>query len=306
MSFLDTPERQALLPLDLGGPIESAPTIKECASLPFFTGEGVHRRDPERYRLFCALFFSAGLGQMECCRLLRMSPQTGASIIERELASATADQLREYQIRQARSVVTRTLSAMLEDLSNPEKRAAMNQRDHAQAAKVANEIAQLLAGQPTGRHERTTGEADNRSAMDLLREATQPIQAREITGARVGETVALPPAAADPAPAAVVLAAAPVDLGNREASGVGECESRSGSGGDGAGQGVAMADGACTSVGDTARGANVGSAAKPVARMVGADGGCVAMGEGADVGGGGGSRPRPAPLDDKSVGGGEG
>jgi hypothetical protein len=187
-SLLDQPA-QALLPIDDvdGLPPAPAQTVEDCARIPVFTGARFFERFPERYRLFCALFFSSGLGQMEACRLLRMSPQTGASIIARELASMGAEQLRQYQVRQARAVVSGSLSAMLESLSDPARVAQMSQRDHAQAAKVAHEIASLLDGQPTARTERVGDSDTNQRAADLLRQlgvTAKPITAREIAEPR--------------------------------------------------------------------------------------------------------------------------
>ncbi len=187
-SLLDQPA-QAMLPIDDidGIPAAPAASIDECARVPVFTGARFFERFPERYRMFCALFFSSGLGQMESCRLLRMSPQTGASIIQRELSSMSAEQLRQYQVRQARAVVSGSLSAMLESLSDPARVAGMSQRDHAQAAKVAHEIASLLDGQPTARTERVGDSDANQRAADLLRDLgamAKPIQADEVAPLR--------------------------------------------------------------------------------------------------------------------------
>lgn len=183
-SLLDQPA-QALLPFDdLDGP-PAAPcaSIEEASRLPVWTGARFFERYPERYRLFCAIFFEAGLGQMEACRLLRMSPQTGASIIRREMDGMSAEAMRQYQVKQARAVVSQSLSAMLEGLTDPERVRGMSQRDHAQAAKVAHEIASLLDGQATSRVERRGDPDEQQRAAELLRSlggAARPIQAEEI------------------------------------------------------------------------------------------------------------------------------
>ena len=113
----------------------------------------------------------------------------------------SAEELRQYQVRQARAVVSGSLSAMLESLSSPERVAAMSQRDHAQAAKIAHEIASLLDGQPTARTERVGDTDANRRAADLLRDlgvVAQPIQVAEIERSReaAAELVEADPAAA--------------------------------------------------------------------------------------------------------------
>jgi len=187
-SLLDQPA-QALLPLeDMDGP-PPAPcaSVEECARIPVFTGARFFERFPERYRLFCALFFESGVGQMEACRLLRMSPQTGASIIRREMDSMSAEAMRQYQVRQARAVESQSLSAMLEAMADPERARSMSQRDHAQAAKVAHEIASLLDGQATSRIERRGDPEENQRAADLLRglgAMARPISAEEVGPSR--------------------------------------------------------------------------------------------------------------------------
>jgi hypothetical protein len=85
---------------------------------------------------------------------------------------------------------------MLESMADPERVRCMSQRDHAQAAKVAHEIASLLDGQPTSRTERTGDDSANSRAADLLRDLgglAKPIRAEEVRPhreARAGELVA--------------------------------------------------------------------------------------------------------------------
>ena len=215
-SLLDQPA-QALLPLeDMDGPPPAPCTsVEECARIPVFTGALFFSRFPERYRLFCALFFESGVGQMEACRLLRMSPQTGASIIRREMDSMSAEAMRQYQVRQARAVVSQSLSAMLEAMADPERARAMSQRDHAQAAKVAHEIASLLDGQATSRIERRGDPDENQRAADLLRSlggAARPILAEDVAGSRE----ALEGAPAAPAELVRLGAGAVRDVQSRE------------------------------------------------------------------------------------------
>jgi hypothetical protein len=168
ISLLDLP-RQASLPLSAEleaeaqhdhAAIAASPTPRS----PIFSGERLYRSDPERYALFCRLYFEAGLSQMESCKLLGMSPQSGAAIISREQASMSAARLRQVQAARARAVVSLALSAMQDRLSDPEALAAVPLRDLAQAAQRAHEIAALLSGEATSRTERP--DAGRASALD--------------------------------------------------------------------------------------------------------------------------------------------
>lgn len=162
-SLLDAPT-QAALPLGLGGNIEPAASVEVAARLPVFTGAAVFSRDPERYRLFCELFFTAGLGQMEVCRVLGMSPQTGAAIIAREQSGMTAQQLRDMQAARARTVVTATLSAIQERLSDPEALKEIPLHHLAQTLQRAHEVGAMLAGDATSRVERVDSSRPSRDA----------------------------------------------------------------------------------------------------------------------------------------------
>jgi hypothetical protein len=141
-----------------------AAAIAQAPRSPIFSGERLYRSDPERYALFCRLYFEAGLSQMESCRLLSMSPQSGAAIISREQASMSAARLRQVQAARARAVVSLSLSAMQDRLSDSEALAAVPLRDLAQAAQRAQEIAALLSGEATSRVERP--DAGKRAADD--------------------------------------------------------------------------------------------------------------------------------------------
>lgn len=162
-SLLDEPT-QAALPLGLGGHIEPVASVEVAARLPVFTGAAVFSRDPERYRLFCELFFTAGLGQMEVCRVLGMSPQTGAAIIAREQSGMTAQQLRDMQAARARTVVTATLSAIQERLSDPEALKEIPLHHLAQTLQRAHEVVAMLAGDATSRVERVDSSRPSRDA----------------------------------------------------------------------------------------------------------------------------------------------
>jgi hypothetical protein len=167
-SLLDLP-RQASLPLSPEleaeanhdhAAIVASPTPRS----PIFSGERLYALDPDRYALFCRLYFEAGLSQMESCKLLGMSPQSGAAIISREQASMSASRLRQVQAARARAVVSLSLSAMQDRLSDPEALANVPLRDLAQAAQRAHEIAALLSGEATSRTERP--DAGRASAAD--------------------------------------------------------------------------------------------------------------------------------------------
>jgi hypothetical protein len=126
---------------------------------------------------------------------------------------------------------------MLESLADPERARAMNQRDHAQAAKVAHEIASLLDGQATSRIERRGDPEENQRAADLLRglgAMARPISAEEVAGSRE---------ALDGAPAALVGmgAGAVRDVQSRDADTQGAAV-----------QGVAQGDSASYTRSDTA------------------------------------------------------
>jgi hypothetical protein len=168
ISLLDLP-RQASLPLSPEleaeanhdhAAIVASPTPRS----PIFSGERLYALDPDRYALFCRLYFEAGLSQMESCKLLGMSPQSGAAIISREQASMSASRLRQVQAARARAVVSLSLSAMQDRLSDPEALANVPLRDLAQAAQRAHEIAALLSGEATSRTERP--DAGRASAAD--------------------------------------------------------------------------------------------------------------------------------------------
>lgn len=186
LSLLDGPH-QATLPLDIGGPIEPAASDEEMARRPVFTGAAVFARDPERYRLFCALFFEAGLGQMQACRLLGMSPQTGAAIIAREQAGMTAQQLRDMQAARARAVVTASLSAIQERLSDPEALRDIPLHHLAQTLQRAHEVGAMLAGDATSRVERVDG--SSRAPRDAAADYLDSLPAADVRAVPLAESI---------------------------------------------------------------------------------------------------------------------
>jgi hypothetical protein len=186
LSLLDGPH-QATLPLDIGGPIEPAASDEEMARRPVFTGAAVFARDPERYRLFCALFFEAGLGQMQACRLLGMSPQTGAAIIAREQAGMTAQQLRDMQAARARAVVTASLSAIQERLSDPEALRDIPLHHLAQTLQRAHEVGAMLAGDATSRVERVDG--SSRAPRDAAADYLDSLPAADVRAIPAAESI---------------------------------------------------------------------------------------------------------------------
>ena len=191
ISLLDLP-RQASFPLSAELEAEAQhdnAAIAASHRSPIFSGERLYRSDPDRYALFCRLYFEAGLSQMESCKLLGMSPQSGAAIISREQASMSASRLRQIQAARARAVVSLSLSAMQDRLSDPEALSAVPLRDLAQAAQRAHEIAALLSGEATSRTERP--DAGKASALDAAAYLdavdvgpAQPILEAGIAGAR--------------------------------------------------------------------------------------------------------------------------
>jgi hypothetical protein len=194
-SLLDLPH-QPPLPLDLDAEeAHDAAAIAQAPRNPIFSGARIYRSDPVRYRLFARLFFESGLGQMESCRLLGMSPQSGAAIIAREQASMSAADLRRVQAARARSVVTMALSAMQERLADPESLAAVPLRDIAQAAQRAQEIAALLSGEATsrvGRPDEMRRVADDAAEyLDAVQCPQQSVCRGEIAGSRESGQAAL-------------------------------------------------------------------------------------------------------------------
>ena len=144
-SMMDQP-LQGALPLE-GAPLDPAEAaLPPAKRRPIFTGEGLARSDPGRYALFCRLFFEAGLGQMEACRMLGMSPQSGAAIIAREQAGMRAERLRSVQAARARAVVSLCMSAIQERLSDPAELADIPLRDLGRVLRDAHEVGALLAG----------------------------------------------------------------------------------------------------------------------------------------------------------------
>lgn len=125
-----------------------------------FTGRLVAKRTPERYRLFCSLYFDAGLGQMQVCELLHMSPQTGAAIIAAECAGRTADELRARQAARGRAVVMLALGAIQERLSDPKAAAEIPVRDLTAVIQRAGELALLQEGGATKRVEHVSKKSD--------------------------------------------------------------------------------------------------------------------------------------------------
>jgi len=187
-SLLDLPQQPAL-PLDLDAEERhDAAAVAQAPRNPIFSGERLYRSDPERYRLFCRLFFESGLGQMESCRLLAMSPQSGAAIIAREQASMSAADLRRVQASRARAVVSLALSAMQERLSDPEALADIPLRDIAQAAQRSQEIAALLSGEATSRvgrpEEMRRVAADAAEYLDAVHSPAQSVCGEENAGSR--------------------------------------------------------------------------------------------------------------------------
>lgn len=157
MTPLESIEAQAEIPLDLDAAETAAlaPVPEATSETHVFTGRLVARREPEKYRLFCSLYFDAGLGQMQICRLLKMSPQTGAAIIAAECASRPAAELREKQAARARAVVSMAMSAIQERLADPAALKEIPIRDLAAVIQRAGDQAQLLDGQATARVEKT-------------------------------------------------------------------------------------------------------------------------------------------------------
>ena len=153
MSELENIEAQQELPLAI--PEEVVVPDGATSERHVFSGRLVAKREPERYRLFCALYFDAGLGQMQICDLLKMSPQTGAAIIAAECASRPAKELRQKQAARGRAVMSLALSAIQERLSDPDRAAEIPVRDLALVVQRAGELAQLMEGEPTQRHEHT-------------------------------------------------------------------------------------------------------------------------------------------------------
>lgn len=153
MSGLENIEAQETLPLAI--PEEAVVPAGATLEDHVFTGRLVAKRAPERYRLFCALYFDAGLGQMQICKLLKMSPQTGAAIIAAECESRPAKELRRKQAARGRAVMSLALSAIQERLSDPARAAEIPVRDLALVVQRAGELAQLMEGEPTARHEHT-------------------------------------------------------------------------------------------------------------------------------------------------------
>jgi hypothetical protein len=187
-SLLDLPH-QPPLPLDLDAEeAHDAAAIAQAPRNPIFSGDRLYKADPARYRLFCRLFFESGLGQMESCRLLGMSPQSGAAVIAREQASMSAADLRRVQAARARAVVSLALSAMQERLADPEALAAVPLRDIAQAAQRAQEIAALLSGEATsrvGRPDEMRRVADDAAEyLDAVQCPQQSVCRGEIAGSR--------------------------------------------------------------------------------------------------------------------------
>ena len=158
MTPLESIGAQGELPLAMpeGEAIEREAAEADAAGAPakVFSGRLVAAREPERYRLFCSLYFDAGLGQMQVCEILRMSPQTGAAIIAAECASRPAADLRARQASRARAVVSLAMSAIQERLSDPEALKGIPLRDLAAVVQRAGEVAQLLDGQATARVEK--------------------------------------------------------------------------------------------------------------------------------------------------------
>lgn len=120
-TLLDSQAPQQHLPAAWARPASiGEATTADLASLPVFTGEGLARSDPEKYRKIALLFFRAGLGirqiaELECC-----SPQTVSAIVARETQGATADEWRGHQIAELRALVALSARAAVDLLTTNE------------------------------------------------------------------------------------------------------------------------------------------------------------------------------------------
>lgn len=173
------------------GSIEERPA-DPCESLGVFSGEGLYRRDPARYREIVRAI-GEGLGIRQIARAWKVSPHTIMAIREREGAGIAT--------HKAELASLATLGARMGIERLIEEMDSLKRESLPVAIGILTDKALLLSGEATSRVERIDGggAGDFAAALAAAKRAKgRTIEAEEITG-RSGDTDGTKGAPAGPA-----------------------------------------------------------------------------------------------------------
>lgn len=236
-SRLDAMDAQQHLPAPWARPVSlGAATEQELSALPVFTGDGLAKSDPAKYRKVALLFFRAGLGVREISEIEQVSPQTVTAIVRRETGGQTADDWREHQLAELRALVSLSTRAASTCIADPEMLAAAGIKGIAGLLREAvASIERLEQRGGVGAEKSQTTAVPGAPQSDDVVAAAEHLRFLQARPIRVEEKEGAAPAPAGPLPspaAAVDLAlgdAAEGPAGVREggkSGAVGDSESR--------------------------------------------------------------------------------
>jgi len=147
----DTPTTTSLLGQDSQGTLfDDSDFARDVISTEerngVYTGERFFLRDPERYRLVVDLLAN-GYGRLRIAAILHVNHHTVAAVQRRENLPIAIEKQRLAGL--ARYGAGLCLEGVVEDLADPERRAAISTRDKGIVAGVLVDKMQLLSGHAT-------------------------------------------------------------------------------------------------------------------------------------------------------------